>query len=123
MASDSGSERKFWQITLVELEKQLAAGRDGLTSAEVASRRVRYGPNSLEERRRLSLPLEYLGRFRNPLVLILLVAAGISALTGDLTSFIIICARCSIPYRSTEPRRPPSRSRPARTGSSAAFHS
>src|SRR3984893_7056085 len=91
MASDSGSERKFWQITLVELEKQLAAGRDGLTSGEVASRRVRYGPNSLEERRRLSLPLEFLGRFRNPLVLILLVAAGISALTGDLTSFIIIC--------------------------------
>src|SRR5580700_7312326 len=91
MASDSGSERKFWQITLVELEMQLAAGRDGLTSGEVASRRVRYGPNSLEERRRLSLPLEFLGRFRNPLVLILLVAAVISALTGDLTSFIIIC--------------------------------
>jgi P-type Mg2+ transporter len=91
MTSDSVPERKFWQLAIGDLEKQLATGKDGLTSAEVASRRVRYGPNSLEERRRLSLPLEFLGRFRNPLVLILLVAAGISALTGDLTSFIIIC--------------------------------
>jgi len=91
MASDCVPERKFWQLAIADLEKHLAASRDGLTSAEVASRRVRYGPNSLEARRRLSVPLEFLGRFRNPLVLILLVAAGISALTGDLTSFIIIC--------------------------------
>jgi P-type Mg2+ transporter len=91
MTSDSVPERKFWQLAITDLEKQLATGRDGLSTAEAASRRVRYGPNSLEERRRLSLPLEFLSRFRNPLVLILLVAAGISALTGDLTSFIIIC--------------------------------
>ena len=44
----------------------------------------------MEERRRLSLPLKFLSRFRNPLVIILLAAAVISALTGDLTSFIII---------------------------------
>ena len=91
MASDSVPERKFWQLGITDLEKRLGTGRDGLSSAEAASRRVRYGLNSLEERRHLSLPLEFLGRFRNPLVLILLVAAGISALTGDLTSFIIIC--------------------------------
>jgi Mg2+-importing ATPase len=91
MTADSVPERKFWQLAITDLEKQLATGRDGLSTAEAASRRVRYGPNSLEERRHLSLPLEFFGRFRNPLVLILLVAAGISALTGDLTSFIIIC--------------------------------
>ena len=91
MTSDSGPERNFWQIAIADLEKQLATGRDGLSSAEVASRRLRYGPNTLEERRRLSLPLKFLSRFRNPLVMILLVAAAISALTGDLTSFIIIC--------------------------------
>jgi hypothetical protein len=32
-------------------------------------RRLRYGPNALEERRRLSLPLKFLSRFRNPLVI------------------------------------------------------
>src|SRR6478672_8466140 len=90
MTSDSGPERKFWQIALADLERQLGAGRNGLSSAEAAARRLRYGPNTLEERRRLSLPLKFLSRFRNPLVIILLAAAVISALTGDLTSFIII---------------------------------
>jgi P-type Mg2+ transporter len=90
MTSDSGRERKFWQIALTDLERQLGAGRNGISSAEAAARRLRYGPNTLEERRRLSLPLKFLSRFRNPLMIILLAAAVISALTGDLTSFIII---------------------------------
>ena len=90
MTSDSAPERKFWQVALADLEQQLGTGRNGLTSAEAATRRLRYGPNTLEARRRLSLPLKFMGRFRNPLVIILLVAAAISALTGDLTSFIII---------------------------------
>lgn len=92
MTADSGPERKFWQIALADLEQQLGSGASGLTSAEAASRLLRYGPNTLGGRRRLSLPLEFLGRFRNPLVLILLAAAVISALTGDLTSCIIIGA-------------------------------
>src|ERR1700736_6186548 len=90
VTSDRGPERKFWQIALADLERQLGAGRNGISSAEAAARRLRYGPNTLEERRRLSLPLKFLSRFRNPLVIILLAAAVISALTGDLTSFIII---------------------------------
>src|SRR6202040_1865072 len=90
MTSDIGPKRKFWQIALADLERQLGAGRNGLSSAEAAARRLRYGPNTLEERRRLSLPLKFLSRFRNPLVIILLAAAVISALTGDLTSCIII---------------------------------
>jgi len=77
-------------MALADLEAQLGAGPDGLSSADAAARRLRYGPNTLEERRRLSVFLKFLSRFRNPLVLILLVAAVISALTGDLTSFIII---------------------------------
>ena len=90
MKSDSRPERKFWQIALADLERQLGADANGLTASEAALRRLRYGPNALEERRRLSLPLKFLSRFRNPLVIILLVAAVVSALTGDLTSFIII---------------------------------
>ena len=90
MTAASELERKFWQIALPDLEKQLAADGNGLSSAEAVARRLRYGPNTLEERRRLSLPLKFLSRFRNPLVIILLVAAVISALTGDLASLIII---------------------------------
>lgn len=90
MTPDSPPQGRFWQVPLAELLNQLAAGKDGLSSAEVAVRRLRYGPNTLERRRRLSLPLKFLSRFRNPLVIILLVAAAVSAGTGDLPSFIII---------------------------------
>ena len=90
MKSGNRPERKFWQVALADLERELRTDAKGLTTSEAALRRLRYGPNALEERRRLSLPLKFLSRFRNPLVIILLVAAGVSALTGDLTSFIII---------------------------------
>jgi Mg2+-importing ATPase len=90
MTSDSGPEPKFWQIALADLERRLGVSPNGLSSVEAAARRLRYGPNTLEERRRLSLALKFLSRFRNPLVIILLAAAVISALTGDLTSCIII---------------------------------
>ena len=90
MTSDRYLRQNFWQVPLSNLVQQLDAGSNGLGSAEAAARRLRYGANTLEERRHLSLTLRFLGRFRNPLVLILLAAALISALTGDLTSFIII---------------------------------
>jgi len=90
MRSDSGLELKFWQFSLADLERQLCTSRDGLSSAEAVARRARYCPNALEERRRLSLPLKFLGRFHNPLVMILLVAGVVAVLTGDLASFVII---------------------------------
>jgi hypothetical protein len=31
MTSDSGPERKFWQIALADLERQLGAGRNGIS--------------------------------------------------------------------------------------------
>jgi hypothetical protein len=37
MTSDSGPERKFWQIALADLERQLGAGRNGLSSTEAAA--------------------------------------------------------------------------------------
>jgi len=70
MTPESGPEPKFWQIALADLERRLGADRNGLSSAEVAARRLRYGPNTLEERRRLSVTLKFLSRFRNPLVLL-----------------------------------------------------
>src|ERR1019366_1284611 len=79
MTPDNPPQRRFWQVPLADLLNQLAAGKDGLRSTEVVARRLRYGPNTLEARRRLSLPLKFLSRFRNPLVLILLVAAATSA--------------------------------------------
>jgi hypothetical protein len=47
MTSDSGPERKFWQIALADLDRQLGSSPNGLASDEAAARRLRYGPNKL----------------------------------------------------------------------------
>jgi len=62
----------------------------GLSSAEAASRLAQFGPNVIGGRKRRAVIFEFLYHFRNPLVLILLVAGVFSAITGDTTSFVII---------------------------------
>ena len=73
-----------------ELLRLLDASGDGLTSSEASERLNRYGPNQIAKRRQLTLIRGLLSRFSNPLVLILLGAAGVSAFTGDVASFTII---------------------------------
>ncbi|MGB9295995.1 MAG: magnesium-translocating P-type ATPase, partial [Pseudolabrys sp.] len=63
---------------------------NGLSSMEAAARLLRYGANTLDSRQKYSFLLKVLSRFRNPLVLILLVAAVISGFTGDIASLVII---------------------------------
>ena len=62
----------------------------GLTGAEAARRLKQHGPNRLQPATQRAVLLQFLAHFRNPLVLILLVASGISALTGDVTGALII---------------------------------
>lgn len=62
----------------------------GLTSAEAARRLSLYGPNDPAATRRTPAWLQFLARFRNPLVIILLVASALSAAAGDVTSFLIV---------------------------------
>ncbi len=88
--SVAGAPKTFWQSGVDDLARAIGSSAAGLTTVEAAARLVRYGPNTLSATPRYSLPLKILGRFRNPLVLILLVAASISAATGDVTSFFII---------------------------------
>ena len=63
---------------------------NGLSSTEAAERLKRYGPNRLQGATQRALVLQFLTHFKNPLVLVLLVASGISALTGDVTGALII---------------------------------
>jgi len=90
--SPSKTEKVFWQQTVPELLKQLNATSDGLTSGEATDRLKRVGPNTLRPPRKRALVLQFLARFKNPLVIILLVASAVSAFTGDVTSFLIISA-------------------------------
>jgi Mg2+-importing ATPase len=62
----------------------------GLTSEQAAERLARYGPNDPTPVRRGALALEILQLFLNPLVVILLVAALISAVLGERVDALII---------------------------------
>jgi Mg2+-importing ATPase len=90
--SPSKTETVFWQEPVPELLKQLNATSAGLTSGEAADRLKQTGPNMLRPPRKRALVLQFLARFKNPLVIILLIASAVSAFTGDMTSFLIISA-------------------------------
>ncbi len=62
----------------------------GLTSKEAAKRLKHYGPNALAQGKTTPPILAFLARFTNPLVIILLFAATLSAFLGDRVSFFII---------------------------------
>lgn len=62
----------------------------GLSGLEARKQLARFGPNSLHEHDEKSLLRQYLIRFKNPLVLILLAASAVSAFTGEVTNFLII---------------------------------
>ena len=84
--------QEIWTEPLDRLLARLATTRAGLNSAEVQSRLATCGPNDAATVKRSPLWRQFLARFRNPLVIILLVASGLSAATGDVTSFVIVAS-------------------------------
>ena len=80
----------MWSIDVADVMRRLDTTGGGLTSADAAERLGRYGPNEIARRRRLTFVRGLLARLANPLVLILLGAAAVSAFTGDVASFAII---------------------------------
>lgn len=83
-------EPAFWQQKAAALLEYYKATPEGLTDSEAKKRLKRYGPNLFHPQRRNAMLLQFLMKFTNPLVIILLVASAISAFTGDVASFIII---------------------------------
>ena len=72
-------------------EEELISGpTSGLTSADAAERLRRYGPNLFRDRPEQSPLVEFLRKFLNPLVLILIAASVVSAMTGEVASCVII---------------------------------
>jgi P-type Mg2+ transporter len=80
----------WWLTPLAEPQAALATDASGLTGIEARSRLSRFGPNLFQDHRERSLVIQFLSRFRNPLVILLLAASAISAFTGEVTNFLII---------------------------------
>jgi len=63
---------------------------EGLTGADAAERLRRFGPNELATARRFEAARQIAGWLASPLIIILLLASGVSAVLGQLVSSIII---------------------------------
>ncbi|MEJ1968565.1 MAG: HAD-IC family P-type ATPase [Rhizomicrobium sp.] len=85
-----------WKLPASQLLARLKTTPAGLSAADVQSRLTAYGPNDAATVKRSPLWLQFLGRFRSPLVIILLVASALSAATGDIASFVIVVSIVTI---------------------------
>ena len=85
-------EPPFWTKTVDDICGALQCTRDGLSAAEAQTRLARYGPNSDAEAARVGAFHAVMRRLLEPLSLILLVAAIVSAATGDAIGGSIIAA-------------------------------
>ena len=81
----------WWSRTRDELAREVGCdpGR-GLDDAEVERRRRIHGPNTLEPERRPSWLGALLDQLRSPLVLLLVVAAVISAVAREWTDAVVV---------------------------------
>ena len=70
----------WWLKPLAERQAELATDAAGLSSAEAGLRLAKFGPNLFRDHQEQPLLLQFLARFKNPLVILLLVASAISAL-------------------------------------------
>ena len=89
MAARPHTAQVWWRSSLAELQRELGTS-GGLTDQQARQRLKRYGRNTFRKDRTRPLLLEFLSRFRNPLVLILLAASADSAATGETASFVIV---------------------------------
>jgi P-type Mg2+ transporter len=92
MAKQIAPMEHFWDRPLQELFQLLQATSAGLTTEEAGRRLRLYGPNSLVRESRFAVLLSFFGFFANPLVIILVIASGISLALGEHVGGLIIIA-------------------------------
>ena len=82
----------YYRQTAQQALTSQQSSANGLTEQEVVQRARQYGPNKLSEGEKKSMLRVFLEQFKDLLVLILIVAACISAASGNMESTIIIFA-------------------------------
>src|ERR1051326_6638962 len=92
MGRRTGNLEGFWDRPLQELFQLLEATPAGLATDEATRRLRAYGPNSLVQESRFAPILSFLGFFINPLVIILVIASGVSLALGEHVGGLIILA-------------------------------
>jgi magnesium-transporting ATPase (P-type) len=92
-----------WAQAPALLLERIGSTQQGLSSEQAAVRLQNFGPNQLREERRLSRLQVLMRQLASPLLLLLVFAAVISAVAGEVTDaaivLAILCASVFIGYR------------------------
>lgn len=110
-------QQRLWHtLSLEDTYAALNSGPRGLGSAEAERRLAEYGPNEIESAHQVSALTILWAQLKNPLVFVLLAAAGISLLAGKTADAIVIAVvilfNTAIGFsKSIAPKRRSNRSR------------
>src|SRR5712691_4034072 len=91
----SANERELIDLCSLPAEatlSKLQVGEKGLDPGQVEERQGRYGLNEVAHQKKLGFLGEIFQRCKNPLVIQLLIIAGISYAMGDIRSTIVVAA-------------------------------
>jgi len=80
----------FWNLNSTEVLKKLETSTSGLAIGEAQNRLSLYGPNILKPKKRFTAFLIFITQFKSPIILILILAAGLSFFLKDPSDAVII---------------------------------
>ena len=76
--------KKIYTQSVGEVLQGLGVDANGLSTQQAKERLEKYGPNKLKEGEKPTLLQRFIAQLKDPMLIILLIAAGVSALTGML---------------------------------------
>ena len=82
--------KAFYQMLPDEVKIEINGSTEPLTEEQVAQRQEKYGPNEIAEGKKKPLFLVFLEQFKDFLVIILIIAAVVSGVLGDIESSLVI---------------------------------
>jgi Ca2+-transporting ATPase len=89
--ADTKKEEMNWhRLSISDTLKMLGSGTEGLSSMIANERLLQYGANELQERKKKSAAALLLSQFKDVMILILMGAAVISGIIGDLEDTVVI---------------------------------
>ena len=90
--------KKTYTQSVEEVLQDLGVTAEGLSSAQAQERLEKYGPNKLKEAEKPTLLQRFIAQLKDPMLIILMIAAGVSAITNlmaghnEMAEVVIILA-------------------------------
>jgi Mg2+-importing ATPase len=78
------------KLSLTELYQKTSSSQEGLKTEEAINRSKTFGYNQINGTKKINVIIKFLSYFKNPLILVLIAAALISGLTGQIKNMVII---------------------------------